>query len=88
MAMTSLNISLPEPLKRYVEARVAEGEYGTPSEYVRDLIRHDRDHARAELERKLLEAMESEDISKFRGRIAQRWIGRSAAKKLAEIPQR
>lgn len=59
--MTSLNISLPEPLKRYVEERVAEGEYGTPSEYVRDLIRHDRDHARAELERKLLDAMDSQN---------------------------
>jgi antitoxin ParD1/3/4 len=33
MAMTSLNISLPEPLKHYVEGQVASGDWGTPSEY-------------------------------------------------------
>jgi hypothetical protein len=27
--MTSLNISLPDPLKAYVEGRVASGDYGT-----------------------------------------------------------
>jgi antitoxin ParD1/3/4 len=34
--MTSLNISLPEALKTYVEGQVASGDWGTPSEYVRD----------------------------------------------------
>jgi antitoxin ParD1/3/4 len=39
--MTSLNISLPEPLKQYVERQVASGDWETPSEYVRELIRQD-----------------------------------------------
>jgi antitoxin ParD1/3/4 len=41
MAMTSMNISLPEELKQYVEAQTKAG-YSTPSEYVRELIREDQ----------------------------------------------
>lgn len=41
-----MNISLPESLKDFVEERVAEGGYGTTSEYVRELIRHDQDRRR------------------------------------------
>ena len=41
--MTSLNISLPEPLKEYVEGQVASGDRGTPSEYIRELIRQDKE---------------------------------------------
>jgi len=43
--MTSLNISLPEALKDYVEGQVASGDWGTPSEYVRELIRRTRNAA-------------------------------------------
>jgi antitoxin ParD1/3/4 len=63
MAMTSLNISLPQQLKAYVEAQVAEGEYGTPSEYMRDLIRRDKEQQVAKLEEKLLKALASDSIS-------------------------
>jgi antitoxin ParD1/3/4 len=62
MAMTSLNISLPQQLKAYVEAQVAEGEYGTPSEYMRDLIRRDKEQQLAKLEEKLLKALASDSI--------------------------
>jgi antitoxin ParD1/3/4 len=54
--MTSLNISLPDPLKAYVEGRVASGDYGTPSEFVRNLIRQDKEQRRARLETELLDA--------------------------------
>ena len=60
MANTSLNISLPESLRDYVEAQVANGGFSTPSEFVRDLIRRDREQE--ELERKLTEGLESELI--------------------------
>jgi antitoxin ParD1/3/4 len=60
--MTSLNISLPQQLKAYVEAQVAEGEYGTPSEYMRDLIRRDKELQREKLEEKLLKALASDSI--------------------------
>jgi antitoxin ParD1/3/4 len=41
--MTTTNISLPEPLKRFVDAQVAGGSYGTSSEYVRMLIRREQE---------------------------------------------
>ena len=54
--MTSLNISLPEVLKAYVEGQVASGDWGTPSEYVRELIRQDKERRMANLEQELLAA--------------------------------
>ena len=41
--MTSMNVSLPEPMKRWAEQRVASGRYANVSDYVRDLIRQDQD---------------------------------------------
>jgi antitoxin ParD1/3/4 len=38
----TMNIALTEPLRAYVAERVASGEYGNTSEYVRELIRKDR----------------------------------------------
>jgi len=54
MAMTSLNISLPEALRNYVERQVASGDWGTPSEYIRELIRQDKERRLANLEQELL----------------------------------
>jgi len=58
MPMTSLNISLPEGLKEYVEGQVATGDWGTPSEYVRELIRQDKERRLSNLEQKLAAAAE------------------------------
>jgi antitoxin ParD1/3/4 len=41
--MTTMNISLPDSLKDFVEEQVARRGYGSASEYVRDLIRRDED---------------------------------------------
>jgi antitoxin ParD1/3/4 len=41
--MPTMNISLPESLRAYVEDQIAKRRYGTTSEYVRDLIRRDQD---------------------------------------------
>lgn len=38
-----MNISLPEHLKSFVDEQVSQGGYGTSSEYVRELIRRDKD---------------------------------------------
>jgi len=43
--MSTMNISLPEELKEFVDAQVKRG-YGTSSEYVRELIRKDQDQLR------------------------------------------
>lgn len=54
--MTSLNISLPEALKNYVEGQVASGDWGTPSEYIRELIRQDKERRLDNLEQQLIAA--------------------------------
>ena len=56
--MSTMNISIPRSLKDFVEERVAERGYGTTSEYVRELIRKDRDRAR--LRRLLLDGAASD----------------------------
>jgi antitoxin ParD1/3/4 len=63
MAMTSLNISLPDPLKAYVEDRVASGDFGTPSEFVRSLIRQDKEQRETRIEKELLDALKTRQIA-------------------------
>ena len=41
--MSTMNISLPDTLKSFVDEQVNQGGYGTSSEYVRELIRKDQD---------------------------------------------
>ena len=41
--MSTMNISLPEGLKDFVDEQVNQRGYGTSSEYVRELIRRDQD---------------------------------------------
>jgi antitoxin ParD1/3/4 len=43
MAMAQMNISLPDGLKSWIEARVAEGRYSSSSDYVRDLVRREQE---------------------------------------------
>jgi len=44
--MSTMNISLPDALKSFVDHQVEEGGYATSSEYVRELIRKDQDRSR------------------------------------------
>ena len=44
--MTTMNVSLPDALKAFVDDQVAARGYGTSSEYIRDLIRKDQDRER------------------------------------------
>jgi antitoxin ParD1/3/4 len=55
--VSTMNISLPDSLKAFVEEQVAEKGYGTSSEYVRELIR--RDQQRQQLRNLLLEGAQS-----------------------------
>lgn len=41
-----MNISLPETLKSFVDDQISSRGYSTASEYVRELIRKDRDRQR------------------------------------------
>ncbi|WP_027910172.1 type II toxin-antitoxin system ParD family antitoxin [Pseudomonas sp. URMO17WK12:I4] len=55
--MSTMNISLPENMKRFVDDQVSERGYSTSSEYVRELIRKDQD--RQQLRGLLLEGATS-----------------------------
>lgn len=44
--MSTMNISLPDALKSFVDSQVAERGYSTSSEYMRELIRADQDRSR------------------------------------------
>jgi antitoxin ParD1/3/4 len=55
--MSTMNVSLPDELRSYVDEQVGLGTYGSTSEYVRDLIRRDRD--RQQLRLALLEGASS-----------------------------
>jgi antitoxin ParD1/3/4 len=56
-----MNVSLPDPMKDWVEAQTRGGRYANASDYVRDLIRRDQDRQRAvaELQRLVTEGIES-----------------------------
>jgi antitoxin ParD1/3/4 len=56
--MQTMNISLPDPMKQYVEEQVTVGDYSSASEYMRELVRADQKrNARERLEQTLLESL-------------------------------
>jgi antitoxin ParD1/3/4 len=59
--MATMNVSLPDPMKDWVEAQARTGRYSNASDYVRDLIRRDQERAEkiAHLQRLLTEGLES-----------------------------
>ncbi|RZL87508.1 MAG: type II toxin-antitoxin system ParD family antitoxin [Variovorax sp.] len=84
--MSTMNISLPETLKEFVDQQVTERGFGTSSEYVRELIRKDKD--RAHLRGLLMAGAESPlgaplDESYFEGLHARIRKGRTASRRRA-----
>ncbi len=62
--MQTMNISLPEQLKEFVDDQVGSGRYSSVSEYVRDLIREDEKHkAHEKLETMLMEGIQSGELT-------------------------
>lgn len=43
--MATMNVSLPEPMKSWVERQAESGRYGNTSDYIRDLIRRDQERS-------------------------------------------
>lgn len=43
--MATMNVSLPDAMKDWVESQAASGRYANASDYVRDLIRRDQEKA-------------------------------------------
>ncbi|MBL1208243.1 type II toxin-antitoxin system ParD family antitoxin [Geminocystis sp. GBBB08] len=85
--MTSLNISLPESMRTYIDQQMALLGYSTASEYIRDLIRQEQKRqATQRLETLLLEGLES---GKATDMTEQDWldIRQAVAQKLANRQQ-
>jgi antitoxin ParD1/3/4 len=62
--MQSMNISLPDPLKEFVDGQIAQGRYSSVSEYVRELIRADEKRkAQEQLETLLLKGLEGDETA-------------------------
>jgi antitoxin ParD1/3/4 len=43
--MSTMNVSLPEQMKSWVERQARSGRYGNASDYIRDLIRKDQERS-------------------------------------------
>lgn len=59
--MATMNVSLPDPMKTWVESRVKTGQHSNASDYVRDLIR--RDQERHDKRKTLIRALEAGEAS-------------------------
>ena len=60
--MATMNISLPDPMRDWVDAQIEGGRYSNNSDYVRDLIRKDQERYDKfiALQRAINEGIESE----------------------------
>jgi antitoxin ParD1/3/4 len=66
MATSTLNISLPETMREFVEEKIKNEGYGTISEYVRELIRADQKrNEQNELEAVLVKALNRGEPGEF-----------------------
>jgi antitoxin ParD1/3/4 len=87
--MQTMNISLPDGLKEFVDEQVGSGRYSTVSEYVRELIRDDEKHkAQEKLEELLMVGIRS---GKPKAMTSADWkrVRREAVKQLeARKPQK
>jgi antitoxin ParD1/3/4 len=59
--MATMNVSLPDQMKDWVEAQAETGRYANASDYVRDLIRRDQERAQkvAAMQKLITEGIES-----------------------------
>ena len=65
--MATMNISLPDEMKVFVEAQMAQGGYASASEYLRALIRDaQKRRAKQELEARLLEGLQGPTVKMTR----------------------
>jgi antitoxin ParD1/3/4 len=65
--MATMNVSLPDLMKEWVEAQADTGKYSNASDYVRDLIRRDQERAekRALMQKMIREGIESGIVENF-----------------------
>ena len=83
--MATMNVSLPDQMKDWVERQTRDGRYSNASDYVRDLIRQDQDRAAkiATMQRLIDEGLasgapEDFDFDAFTARTREAHAGKSA----------
>lgn len=83
--MASMNVSLPDAMKAWVERQVQSGQYANASDYIRDLIRTDqqRMEAREKLQQMVDEALASGIVPMTREELLAR-MRRKAAEALQD----
>ena len=47
--MATMTVSLPDPMKEWIEAQIQHGDYASVSDYVRDLVSRDRERREQDL---------------------------------------
>lgn len=65
--MATMNVSLPDPMKTWIEARLEDGSFSNTSDYVRHLIRRDQERAQTIeiLQQAIAEGVKSGDPEPF-----------------------
>ena len=86
--MATMNVSLPDKMKQWVEDQVATGRYGNSSDYVRDLVRRDQERAEAreKLQQLVDEALASGRVETTRDELLERVMSRARAAVEARKP--
>ena len=84
--MATMNVSLPDQMKDWVEAQAKSGRYSNASDYVRDLIRRDQERrdVMAEIQKAVDEAIASGtpelfDIDGFKRQMRKQYGSRSGS---------
>jgi antitoxin ParD1/3/4 len=83
--MTTLNISLPDAMRAFIDEEVAKGGYSTASEYIRDLIRQ----AQKKTEEKKLDAMLLEGLDSGEPiQVTDEWWEQKRAQIMQHFPRK
>ncbi|MBB6223646.1 antitoxin ParD1/3/4 [Rhizobium leguminosarum] len=82
--MATMNVSLPDPMKEWVDSQTKTGRYSNASDYVRDLIRRDQERSDklAELQQLLTDGLESGVSDRSKDDILQVARERLAARRI------
>jgi antitoxin ParD1/3/4 len=82
--MTTINISLPEQMRLFVEEQVTAGGYSTTSEYIRSLIRQDNERkSKEQLDNLLLQGLASGESIE----VTEQWWDEKRAALMTKIQQ-
>ena len=79
--MATMNVSLPDSMKQWVESQAKDGRYSNASDYVRDLIRRDQEQATkiAQLQQRVSEGLASGTGERTMAQLAAEAIARMGA---------